>query len=423
MLRLNIFFADVLEIITVIIFANRLMPKKLKTPLIYALGLFSAFCMFVIYFAVEILAINCLVTVVCYFAVIFFGYKEKTVKKIIYSFYLFFLMFSSEMMWVLPIYKKFDLIINLQSEKLHTLSVIITKLLFFVLAQLLTLIIRHKEFNQNKKMLPLFIFPIASISYLALLYSFVSKYNVSESLYWVLYALTMISVFASVFQFAYYQNSDEKDRKLKEIEKEKQFVELNNSYMQVLEHQNNDMHMIIHDVKNHYNTIANMNDANEIHSYVETLTKDIQKYQIIKYTNNKMFDLLLSKYKTVCQGKNISLNIEVKTANLECIDDSDLSIIISNLLDNAVESAEKSNDKFINLSLRKVNTFDILTVTNSCSEVPQFKGNSIITNKSDKSSHGFGMKIISKYAKKNNAEYEWHFDENTKTFTSILVFK
>ena len=125
----------------------------------------------------------------------------------------------------------------------------------------------------------------------------------------------------------------------------------------------------------------------------------------------------------ICQGKNISLNIEVKTANLECIDDSDLSIIISNLLDNAVESAEKSSDKFINLSLRKVNTFDILTVTNSCSEVPQFKGNSIITNKSDKSSHGFGMKIISKYAKKNNAEYEWHFDENTKTFTSILVFK
>ncbi len=423
MFKLNIFFADVLEMITVIIFANRLMPKKIKMPLIYALGLIAAICMFVIYFAVEILAINCLITVACYLAVFFFCYKEKTVKKIIYSFYLFLLMFVSEMMWILPIYKKFDLISNLQSEKMHTLSVIITKLLFFIMAQLLTLVIKHKEFNQNKKLLPLFIFPAASTSYLALLYSFVTQYNIGESLYWVLYALTIISVFASVFQFAYYQNNDEKDRKLKEIEKEQQFVELNNSYMQVLEHQNNDMHMIIHDVKNHYNTIVNMNDSDEIHSYVKTLTKDIQKYQIIKYSSNKMLDLLLSKYKTVCQSKNISFNIEVKTANLEYIDESDLSIIISNLLDNAVESAQKGSDKFINFSLRKVNTFDILTITNSCFEVPQLKVNSIITNKSDKLSHGFGMKIISKYAKKNNAEYEWHFDENAKTFTSTLVFK
>lgn len=419
----NIFFADVLEMFTVIIFANRLMPKKIKTPLIYALGLLSAFLMFATYFGLKSLVVNCFATTFSFFLVLFFGYKEKAFKKVIYSFYLFFLMYASEMVWTLPIYKKFDFIANLPKPQTHAVNVIITKLLFFVMAQLLTLVIKHKEFNQNKKLLPLFIFLIASISYLALLYSFVSKYNVSESLYWVLYALTIISVFASVFQFAYYQNSEEKDRKLKEIEKEQQFVELNNSYMQVLERQNNDMHMIIHDVKNHYNTIANMNDTDEIHSYVKTLSNDIQKYQIIRHTNNKMLDLLLSKYKTICNNKNISFNIEVKTANLDYIDESDLSILVCNILDNAVESAEKSKEKFINFSLRRVNSFDVLSVSNSCFNKPVVKDNGVVTNKSDKSSHGFGMKIISKYAKKNNAEYEWSFNNVSNTFTSTLVFK
>ena len=51
------------------------------------------------------------------------------------------------------------------------------------------------------------------------------------------------------------------DIEIKELEKEQQFVELNNSYMQVLEHQNNEMRMMFHDTKNHYNAIANMDST------------------------------------------------------------------------------------------------------------------------------------------------------------------
>lgn len=99
--------------------------------------------------------------------------------------------------------------------------------------------------------------------------------------------------------FLYYQQLEEKDREIKELEKEQQFVELNNSYMQVLEHQNNKMRMMFHDTKNRYNAIANMDSAEKIHSYVDALFDDIQKYQTIKLTDNKMLDLLLSKYKAV----------------------------------------------------------------------------------------------------------------------------
>ena len=44
---------------------------------------------------------------------------------------------------------------------------------------------------------------------------------------------------------------------------------------------------------------------------------------------------------------NINLEVSIKTANLDYIDDSDLSTLLNNLLDNAVESAKQSKKKFI----------------------------------------------------------------------------
>ena len=293
----------------------------------------------------------------------------------------------------------------------------------FILVQLFTLLLKHREFNENKKLLPLFIYPIISLYYNSEICVLTDKYDFAKSdLNKYIFVSVMITVMCIVI-FIYYDLLNEQDKKLKEFEKEQQFVELNDSYMQVLESQNNEMHMIVHDVKNHYAAIASMDDANEIHDYISSIANDIQKYQIIKLTNNKMLDLLLSKYKVECSANEIEFNAEVKTANLNYIDDSDLSIIICNLLDNAVQAASKSNAKQISLSLRRVNNFDVLTVTNSCDTEPQSANGKIATSKKDKTSHGYGMRLIEKYARKNNAEYEWHYENDKNIFVSTLIFK
>ena len=82
-----------------------------------------------------------------------------------------------------------------------------------------------------------------------------------------------------------------------------------------------------------------------IEEYEGQKIDDIQKYDIVQLTNNKLLDLLLSKYSALCNNNNIKLNIEVRTANLDHISDTDLSMIINNLMDNAFESAKKSKEK------------------------------------------------------------------------------
>ena len=422
---LNIGLIYFFEFLITISFCNRVMDKRLKTSKILIFTFPLYIIGFTMYFIFENIFVNVCVSTIMYFCTMLIGYRETIIKKVVYTAYLVICMYLSEILFAITLYDRYRVIManETSSSITHIFAGITSKLINFILVQLLVLLIRHKDFKQNKKFLPLFIYPMTSMAFVVAFSWLSEKYAFSKSELSVIVIISLIDAIMCVIIFMYYGFLEEKDREIKELEKEQQFVELNNSYMQVLEHQNNEMRMMFHDTKNHYNAIANMDSAEEIHSYVDALFDDIQKYQIIKLTNNKMLDLLLSKYKAVCSNKNISFNIEVKTANLDYVDDSDLSILICNLLDNAVESAEQSAEKSIVFSLRRVNTFDVLNVINSCDTEPIIKGKTIKTSKKDKSTHGYGIKIISKYAKKNNAEYEWHYDSETKKFNSTLIFK
>lgn len=422
---LNVGIIYILEFFITLSFCNRVLDKKPS----YSVALAGIFPLYIIGFAVFVIfrnvLVNACVSFLIYFCTMLIGYNGKLYKKVVYAIYLLIITYVSEFAFVFLFFTKYQVVIsqNTLSPNQQLIISIAIKTVHFILVQLLALLIKRNELRANKKLLPLFLYPVISICFTIYFLYLSEKYDISKFETNMYLIILLFDAIMCVIIFMYYGFLEEKDREIKELEKEQQFVELNNSYMQVLEHQNNEMRMMFHDTKNHYNAIANMDSAEEIHSYVDALFDDIQKYQIIKLTDNKMLDLLLSKYKAVCGSKNICFNIEVKTANLDYIDDSDLSILVCNLLDNAVESAEQSAEKSIVFSLRRVNTFDVLNVINSCDTEPEIKGKIIKTSKKDKSAHGYGIKIISKYAKKNNAEYEWHYDNEAKKFNSTLIFK
>lgn len=422
---LNIGTIYILEFFITLSFCNRVLDKKPS----YSIALAGIFPLYIIGFAVFVIfrnvLVNACVSFLIYFCTMLIGYNDKLYKKVVYAIYLLIITYVSEFAFIFLFFTKYQVVIsqNTLSPNQQLIISIAIKTVHFILVQLLALLIKRNELRANKKMLPLFLYPVISICFTIYFLYLSEKYDISKFETNMYLIILLFDAIMCVIIFMYYGFLEEKDREIKELEKEQQFVELNNSYMQVLEHQNNEMRMMFHDTKNHYNAIANMDSTEEIHSYVDELFDDIQKYQIIKLTDNKMLDLLLSKYKAVCSSKNICFNIEVKTANLDYIDDSDLSILVCNLLDNAVESAEHSAEKSIVFSLRRVNTFDVLNVINSCDTEPEIKGKIIKTSKKDKSAHGYGIKIISKYAKKNNAEYEWHYDNEAKKFNSTLIFK
>ena len=139
-------------------------------------------------------------------------------------------------------------------------------------------------------------------------------------------------------------------------------------------------------------------------------------------TKNKYLDLLLNKYQSLCAAADIEFVSTVKTANLSFMEAPDIIVLISNILDNAVDAAKQSKEKRIDLSINRINSFDVLTCTNSCEKRPPSSGKTLHTTKPQKGFHGYGIKSIKKIAQKYKGEFDWSYNEISNEFSVYIAF-
>lgn len=202
-----------------------------------------------------------------------------------------------------------------------------------------------------------------------------------------------------------------------------QQAENDERYFEVIEQSNKDMQVFAHDIKNHLIQIRNMEDFESAKNYIDSIYPQIETFSSIGISQNKMLDLIISKYIKLCGSKDIKFSVDVKTANLNYIADSDLSTLLNNLLDNAVEAAEQTKEKKITLKIySKSKNFDALTLSNSCNSPPISSGQKLQTTKKNKRFHGIGLKSVIKTVDKYNGIYDWNYDEKSNTFETIIAF-
>lgn len=135
---------------------------------------------------------------------------------------------------------------------------------------------------------------------------------------------------------------------------------------------------------------------------------------------------VLSRYKRQCSNDYIDFQVDVRSKTTTFIEDSDLTSLFCNLLDNSVEAAHGIQDAFIELAVRKLENspYIVITVLNSCRVNPFAEKNGVLaTTKTDKLHHGFGLKSIHKIVSKYQGEFQQYFDDQTGTFHTIITLK
>lgn len=147
-----------------------------------------------------------------------------------------------------------------------TFYAVLTKIAYFIVSQLLCFIVLKTEHKNAyaRQFLPLFTFPIISIFILMVFLSLQTHYELLKSYNIFFSIISMLLILASVFTFIYYQFLVKRQDKINELETEKRSYTLNQDYLGILQHQNNELQMMFHDTKNHYLTIGNLNDINEV---------------------------------------------------------------------------------------------------------------------------------------------------------------
>lgn len=170
-----------------------------------------------------------------------------------------------------------------------------------------------------------------------------------------------------------------------------------------------------HDLEKHFVAIrvmAEKNMNNDIADYTKEVIKDsFDNTQKIIFTDNGVFNAIINTRMEICRVKNISCSINVSDEALECIKAENIAVLFGNIFDNAIEAAEKSDEKLIRLNVRCQNRYVSIVMENSFNS--EFSGVGHETSKPNRREHGYGLRNVKKIVEKYNGMMKCDDDGDT----------
>ena len=308
------------------------------------------------------------------------------------------------------------------SMLLFACDFVISKSLYLFSSLLLAKVIRRKNDADAPAKLPVsaLMYPVVILINLVIFHYVCMNEQISVEGQYLLgivslgiFLTTVILVFASIYQ------AEQQEEYLR-IRSELVRVEQEKSYYDILDKQNQQLMLYAHDAKNHLAAIQGLSDDPQIRGYADKLSVELEKYTQSCHSGNKLLDVILNRYVLECQKRGLAFEYNVKVCNLRDVEDMDLVTILGNLLDNAIEAAEKSQEKTVYLETFLRNAYRVIVIQNS-SLPPRESYGRLQTSKSDRSMHGFGLKSVAKCLKKYQGDLHWDYDENNHLFTMTVM--
>lgn len=272
--------------------------------------------------------------------------------------------------------------------------------------------------NDRKSTIPiyLFIYPVCTLIIIMIFWLVLVQGNVSTQIKMYITISAFIILLSMIITYFFYIYSSNRIIELANLQSKLDSIEIDKSYYDLINYQAEESRKLVHDEKNHLFIIKELTNEPEVIDYINSIDRDLNKYGGLDITGNKQLDVLLNKYKIQCNAENIIWEVDIKTTDFLGINNLDLVSLMSNILDNAIDSAKKSEKKYIALSINNALGSVVLTCKNSCEHIPKTINGKLITTKENQKKHGYGTKIIADIVKKHNGCYTWRFDENKKEF-------
>ncbi|MCI8271980.1 MAG: GHKL domain-containing protein [Erysipelotrichaceae bacterium] len=292
---------------------------------------------------------------------------------------------------------------NLSKEKYFYIVIIISKIVFAFLGGLIAEFRRKRrviiEVKRNWILLvPLIIMLwILSVNLLELILRGVMNYKLLYLSIIVLMIFCILLYF--LFEFIL-RDSENRTHELMVIQQ----LKYQRENMEDIKELNEEMRKIKHDLKHQLSYIVEgLKDqkVDEMIKILETSYKEIDKTNIISFSDNETLNYILQSKNKFAMQKGVKLRCEITYENSSIMKDEDLIILLGNLLDNSVENTYEGGEVLLKITKDK----GLLHIKIS-NPVLIDEVDTSVTSKQDKRNHGFGMKSIYKIIDKYDGSLE-----------------
>lgn len=179
-----------------------------------------------------------------------------------------------------------------------------------------------------------------------------------------------------------------------------------------------------HEFDNRMNAIKGMLDSGrieELQDYLNEISKKDLPLSPEINTNHVIINTIMNAKHEEARQKDISFIMKINDLSGITIADDDLVVLLSNLLNNAIEACDKSKEKIIKIKFVIEDKQIILAVKNSIKTTPTEMNGELVTSKTQNiEEHGVGLKNVKDIIDKCKGRYVIDYDDNYFTFSSII---
>lgn len=420
-----------IEYTSFFIFLNTLLEKRFKNffPIIAVIISASTLVFFFTDLNMVVNSIICL-TVLLFGSLIL--YKDKLIVKLSYSLILLFVLLIIDIISSNLFALIFDediLTVFYSVFKYRIISCLVIKAI-----DILVLFIMQRAFRQIDNNLKSKYWGLLSAVFLVLLttsvlfVNFYLKLHQSKEMIF-LFLFVSLAFFAMSLIVVYFFSEIcaglQRDKRLFALETNNKTLE------EALVTQNSNsenLRKIQHDITKHTaNAIAliqsgKSDEATALLLNSEEAVKKISSRYSINSGNN-VVDIIISSKASFCESKGITFSYHIEPLEEIRIEPVDLSSLLSNLLDNAIEAAQKTSNGYINIEIFKYKAYYSICVENSFmgKDTIVHSGFQLLSTKSNSVMHGYGTQIIKDIASKYDGDTSWNADG--KTFKVNVLLK
>ena len=151
-----------------------------------------------------------------------------------------------------------------------------------------------------------------------------------------------------------------------------------------------------HNFHNHLQTLLVLSrnkDNEKFEKYVSGLGQKLDEIEGVCHTGQKAFDAIVTVKCAIARSDGITVNINITPVPVMPINDVDVTSLVGNLFDNAIEACRKVDmeKRSIDLFLGLMGSMLCIRLINTTDGLERVENGRFLTTKADKGIHGLGL--------------------------------